>query len=73
MTKALEKRNERKSIPFGEGEIKFLLSVIDGKKSFRDLDKKQVFISEKPNKGTLGHVIEESILGIPKNSFQNAS
>ena len=72
MTKALEKRNERKSIPFGEGEIKFLLSVIDGKKSFRDLDKKQVFISEKPNKGTLGHVIEESILGIPKNSFQNA-
>ncbi len=66
------KGEERKIIPFKESEIENLLSVIKPFALFKDLDKENVFGTEKFNKGILGHVIEKSVLNIPINSFQNA-
>ena len=57
---------------FTEDEIVACLSVIDGKKTFGEIDIKDVFHSQVPNKGTLGNLMEMSVLGMKQNSLQNA-
>ena len=41
-------------------------------KTFSEIDKKDVFHRQKPNKGILGNVIEQSLLGMEQNSLQKA-
>ena len=57
---------------FTEDELKSCLSVIDGTKTFGDIDSKDVFHLQTPNKGTLGNLMEMSVLGMKQNSLQHA-
>lgn len=57
---------------FTEDELKSCLSVINGTKTFGEIDSKDVFHLQTPNKGTLGNLMEMSVLGMKQNSLQHA-